>query len=317
MKHQELKIYEIISKHIRSETTEQDFEYIRKWNKKYPNNQVDLEALAAFNDECNLLNAYQEFSDQEANNNIINAKPKSKKKIRPIYVWSSAAVLLLLIISSFAFWKQLEVPPFSVHGADRAYILLADETEIYLSEDAVVSWEEDFLHNRRINLRGNAFFHVAEMAGKPFVIETESNYFTVLGTAFGTEMQEKITIIRMRDGKLRIESKAYPNAEWYAEGKESVRIIDKEVTKIALDNSDLLEDFSFRNESVIDILESINDRFTGILNYDIEQIQQDCELTANFKELTLLEILEELKLFFNLSYKIQNGKLIIMHLSCI
>jgi ferric-dicitrate binding protein FerR (iron transport regulator) len=316
METEEEHIYSIVFRHVHAKTTNEDLEFVQAWNMGHPEESIDLEELSELNILSNSLSTYSSFPIENAWQKSSAQTHKSPTKRILFYRWSSAAVFLLAIIAAFLFRSNSESADFVVSGNEASYLILEDETEVYLSENASVRWNDNFLTKRELQLSGEAFFHVAKMDAEPFVIEVDHFRFTVLGTSFRIEQKNDQVMIRMREGKLQISSKDNPTEKWYVEGKETVVLGKNGVVKLQQDNEDLLEDYSFRNEKIVDIFNSLNKRFPDLIRYNKNDIQEICTLTANFEELTLLEILEELRLFFDLDYKIQNGKLIILHLAC-
>lgn len=77
-------------------------------------------------------------------------------------------------------YNQLEVPR---RGEYR--LVLADGTKVWLNSESELKYPVAFQSNeRRVYLRGEAYFEVAKNARCPFIVETEETAVQVLGTSF-------------------------------------------------------------------------------------------------------------------------------------
>lgn len=65
------------------------------------------------------------------------------------------------------------------------HVKLSDGTEVWMNADSKLEFPEHFTgKQRKVKLQGEAYFHVAKDASKPFMVETEYFNTKVLGTTF-------------------------------------------------------------------------------------------------------------------------------------
>lgn len=88
------------------------------------------------------------------------------------------------------------------------YILkLSDGTRIWLNSESELKYPEVFTGpERRIFMRGEAYFEVAHDSLHPFIVETEQQVLTVMGTSFNLRAytDEKKVLTTLETGKVNI-----------------------------------------------------------------------------------------------------------------
>src|SRR5690606_24170677 len=63
--------------------------------------------------------------------------------------------------------------------------VLSDGTKVWLNADSHLKYPVDFDKDKRVvELEGEAYFEVAKMNGKPFIVKTQNQEVKVLGTHF-------------------------------------------------------------------------------------------------------------------------------------
>lgn len=122
--------------------------------------------------------------------------PKKRKTISSRLVFSSVAVLILLISLSLGyFWPNktnvIDEITYTELGAIRGEIkeyTLADGTHIILNSESKIKVPSNYnKENRHIEMTGEAFFDVTPNQEKPFVIISGETQIKVLGTSFNVK----------------------------------------------------------------------------------------------------------------------------------
>ncbi|MBK7242437.1 MAG: FecR domain-containing protein [Saprospiraceae bacterium] len=124
----------------------------------------------------------------------VDQVPKEAKKVS---IFSNSflriAASILFIFGSVAIWYVMS-DNVVTHDqlvqtdGDIKKLTLADNSQITLNEKSSLSYPESFPgRERRVTLKGEAFFAIAKNPEKPFIISTESGEIKVLGTRFNVK----------------------------------------------------------------------------------------------------------------------------------
>ena len=122
--------------------------------------------------------------------NVETTQPQQIIKHQPLYrkwIYAAAAVALLLVGVAVWLFNPTSSEPFLAQtGAhEQQSIILPDGTEVTLNSLSTLACAESFgKKDRQITFDGEAVFHVAKDADKPFIINVGEYSVTVLGTVF-------------------------------------------------------------------------------------------------------------------------------------
>ncbi len=167
------------------------------------------------------------------------------RKMRPR--WLPYAAAALLIVGLFALWRLfLAGPPapvlaqtYETAAGEQRTLSLADGTEVVLNAASWLGVVEGFNGaERRLHLRGEAFFAVASDSLRPFFVEADAATAQVLGTAFNFSAYPDAPNVRIDvtegvvgfsvDGEAPLRLPAGEAAEWSpAQGVHAVPYHDQ------------------------------------------------------------------------------------------
>ena len=252
-----------------------------------------------------------------------NRRPANRLLIRSAQ-W--AAILLLGLLMGYYFEVfQKELSPvyytsLTPHGSV-SQMLLPDGTEIFLNSGSQIKYSVEGVNNmREIFLSGEAWFHVAKMVDKPFLVHTTMYDIWVTGTSFNV--------------------KAYPEESDVTTTLEEGNVCVKSVGNLKLDGDIQLkpgEQFVYNKESKNGQVHEVNTKWftswkdnklvfvnmslkalTVLLErkYGIEieladQSILDYHYDGTIKDETIFEVLEILKCTLPIQYRIVDQKIII------
>ena len=87
------------------------------------------------------------------------------------------------------------------------HLVLADGTQVWLNAETELTYPTAFPgDNRRVRVKGEAYFEVAKDEGKPFIVEMEGWQVQVLGTAFNVSAYPEITSQGMAVREVNVEN---------------------------------------------------------------------------------------------------------------
>ncbi|MBL1408888.1 FecR family protein [Sphingobacterium faecale] len=177
-------------------------------------------------------------------------------------------------------------------------LLLPDGSKVWLNAETKIKYPIHFGGSeRRIELQGEAYFKVAHDADKPFIVKTEKQEITVLGTSFNVEAYEKnLEATTLVEGSVKI---SCPQGHLTLEpGQQAIVDSKNAIQKKQVDESQYTAwingDFSFVDTKINDVMSQISRWYNVDIVYD--QKENDLRISgmvARNKPLdTVLNILE-------------------------
>lgn len=141
------------------------------------------------------------------------------------------------------------------------HLMLADGTRVWLNAASAIQYPTAFNDNeRRIVLKGEAYFEVAHDRDKPFIVMTEKSQITVLGTHFNVKSypEDQVDRTALLGGSLRVASRQGTQSTLLNPGYEAVVIDGEEMVVNKTDANKVLAWknglFIFDNESLESLL---------------------------------------------------------------
>ena len=140
-------------------------------------------------------------------------------------------------------WHTVQTP-----NAGQYAVRLPDKSLVYLNAASSISYPLDFLSNRRVNLKGEAYFDIEKLMSDkgsvPFEVHMDDHFVQVLGTAFNINSYAEYDRVEttVTEGQVRIVGKGFDTvlssgqqAQVWQDGGISIRLID---TKLFADWKD-------------------------------------------------------------------------------
>lgn len=308
--------YVLIDKAYTGQASASELSRIDMWRK------ASGENASIYDDTIQLLtlvNGITGWRDFDGNQgwNVLERKIKDTRLVIKWKKLMAAAAIFLLVLTA-TFWKigssDSNLNSNEIVGTEQKYSFLADGSELILTPNAIVNLDDFTEGNRHLATSGNYFVHVKSNPVAPFEIQTKKVKIQVLGTSFNVEEEADVTIVRVREGKVRITSDN--GTSHTLRGGEKLEYLDGSVKVSRLENDDWgLFTKSYIDQPVANLLQDLKSKFPYI-QFDQGKISEDCKITTKINQSTILEILEELSLLFEVSYTINAGHIVISKISC-
>lgn len=309
--------------------SDSEMEELDNWRKSDPKNETEFQILCLAWDNSNLkievpeldlnsefavlenLIAKGEVEETEPIQLSIPRKDKPKSKIN----WLAIAAAFVLLFGAGAVvkllnqdnldWKLIEAQN------EIMFLSLEDGSTVKLHPNSTLRYPEVFGEEERIvELSGEAFFEISENKAKPFVVETEWERITVLGTSFNVReaAKENQTSVFVLTGKVSFESKEGKGLVLLPgeEGKytRTKKQLVKKTNVLPNAISWISNELVFNDSPLKDALEEIGHYYN--IEIDASELDvKDCLLTAHFNNQTIQNVLETLKLTFNLTVEVE------------
>lgn len=130
----------------------------------------------------------------EMREEILKRTAKKRKDNRSLHIWRAAAIFIpIILLITFGLFINRHVDIFGtsdeqvieVKRGEKLKFIFQDGSKVMANSDTKLRFPTRFgLKNRTVQLQGEAYFDVAEIKNRPFVIQLENAEIKVLGTTF-------------------------------------------------------------------------------------------------------------------------------------
>jgi hypothetical protein len=209
-------------------------------------------------------------------------------------------------------------------------VMMEDGTIITLKPNSSIEYPDTFADNeRKIVLKGEAFFDVSKDKNRPFIISTSEVRVKVLGTSFNIVAYEgaKEVSVAVKTGKVSV---AKSKAVVAAEPEEVILTPNQEVVyntteelflkKLVAEPALILErptlfETQYDGAPVVKILSVLEQNYGINIQYD-EEVLSNCILTTSMAEEGLYERIQIICRAIGAEYEINNASIIIKSNGC-
>lgn len=330
---QKEQIDEILTKWLTNTATEEELSLLRKWTGQ---NEENLELIEKLQKTWNEDTAEPILVNVDAMANEIwakamNEQPKQSWRWNLLFRYAAAIVILagsffwILSIADFAEIEQENSLPITstfilrenIPG-QKTKVFLPDGSIVYLNSSSSIKYLKSFEGlERRVILKGEAFFEVAKDESKPFIVESNSIETVAVGTAFNVNAFNLNEIrISLVEGKVRINK---------AESTDKLATLNPGNELVINPNTQKFLEQSFEIEDVIGwkggklvfnhaTLEEVShklERWYGVEITIRGRIPADWEISTVYENQTLKNVLIDLQYSRKFAYEINESNVAI------
>ncbi len=302
---------DLLSKHLEQNLNAQEQEQLEAWLGDADENQAELNDLETI---WNAAEGAAELDglDVDADWNAVSGQLKDaapEAKVRKLSWVTIAAAAAAIFLFSTSILQMFNTTSPSVQQ-----YALADGTKVWVKEGTNFTAPESFDGNQRVvQLKGKAYFDVAENPNKPFIIKTENGgEITVLGTSFNVQTSPKTTEVIVKTGKVQLADKAGKNAiqmEANERGIYREGDLEKDYNENPNFQSWRTGNFVFDNTPLNEVVWNLSTFYKKPIVLADSNI--DCNLTAFFQRENISTILETLEKSCALKSKEQDGEYVL------
>ncbi|MGN7721903.1 FecR domain-containing protein [Chitinophaga sp. 22620] len=241
--------------------------------------------------------------------------------------WIAAAVLTGISVCLYWFfqnnpatspvkWASLDVLP-----GKQQKIILADSSVVYVNAGSHIEYPLAFTDSvREIRLNGEAFFEVAQDAGKPFIVQSGALRTRVLGTSFNVRAYsgEEMQSVWVATGKVQVNTAEktlgvlLPDhlLTYHVQGKNFALSSQPHETMDWQQNRMAFNDIPFK-----DLAAELGRRYGKTLVFS-DPSMQHCRYRAVFRDLPLEKILQQLSLTNGFRYTAKGDSIFLEGKGC-
>ena len=249
------------------------------------------------------------------------------KKFVPLFIKIAAVLIIPLFIYSAyltvsvyktktemvsqTIWQTIKTP-----AGIQSDFILPDGSHVWLNSGAVLRYPVVFASDiRQVELTGEAYFDVAKDATHPFLVKAGAMNIAVKGTRFNVinYCNEKQTELILESGSVQLFSGKYEDHQIVTDVKVGEHVVlNNDSKKLTIEKVDVSKYTAwkdgmliFRDDKMEEVVRKLNRWF------NVEIILQGRELnsyvyTATYKDETLQQILELLKISAPIKYSISD-----------
>jgi ferric-dicitrate binding protein FerR (iron transport regulator) len=282
-------IDELIGKYLAGEASPEEAMMLEDWKEESAAN------LRYFEDCTNI------FVGKPASRNEVNVEAAWSKvaeasgieaKVRPLKrqrsYWAVAAALLLVLGIGVAIrYFFNETPPeiLSVEtGNQTGTITMDDESVIRLAAHSNISYSKDFgKTDRRIRLKGEAYFEVKHSEELPFIVDAGNVYIKDIGTKFDIRMSKDTDTVYVKVDEGVVLLFDSTGSELLIKATEKAVYVKstKKIEKITEQRDLKLPMLNFANARLADIVLDLEKKYELTVELDNKALY-DCRITTRF-----------------------------------
>jgi ferric-dicitrate binding protein FerR (iron transport regulator) len=311
---------EILVKYLLGEATQEEQHNILQWLKKEENHTYfdhfkliwDTSKKLAKNSSVDEEAAWQRFKQRKDTIAATQARPSTIPLTQK--PWLRAAALILLLAGALTY-IILEQQPVTIASHDQVLIqTLPDGSVITLNKNAALSYPKEFGRaDRRVVLKGEAFFNITPNKKKPFIITANETNVKVVGTSFNVKITTEKTEVVVETGIVEVAKSRYAIR---VQPNERATVFKDREQPLKQKNPDLLYNYYRTKEFVCNgtplykLVEVLNEAYNVEIVIENEQIK-NLALTTTFKNESLNDILQVISATFNIKVE-KSGKQILL-----
>lgn len=199
-------------------------------------------------------------------------------------------------------------------------ITLEDSTEVWLNSESQLIYPENFSDNeRKVIVKGEAYFKVAHESNRPFRVETDGQVVTVHGTQFNIKSykEDRKVLTTLVEGSISLSRKDNSGEIMLRPNHQSQFDKQDATTNVKTVNAEMVASwrfgkFVFENQTLEEIMQELSRWYSfeyEFTNADLKKIEFMGSIPRYSKFTTALTILEKSG---DIHFKLSGNKLRIM-----
>jgi transmembrane sensor len=306
-------IERLMVQYLNDSISESDQSELKDWLAADGKNQEIFEANKKIW-ESSSFKKKRTFNVDRAWDKVSNQLNKSEKKVKVFrlnfFLKRAAAILVICALGIVTYLQFTQAPELidfvAVNKVGKT--VLTDSSIIALNKNSVLTYPELFDESeRRVKLKGVAFFKVTHNKKQPFVIEVGEVEVTVLGTEFYIQELPESNEIKVSVGSGKVSVRSLQTEEIHIlTNKESINysVGKSEFTeKSQLQLRDYFwhnKILEFKNESLEGVFVELENKFNVSIDYPTELVK--CRFSSRFHAASAEDIIKQVCLLYQLNY---------------
>ena len=249
--------------------------------------------------------------------------------ISPFKQWSRiAAILLFAFVAGWWLYQsngnsQHNWQLVSTMDGQKKTVTLPDGSTVELNENSQLSYINNFVNNRQLILRGEAFFDVVRDEAHPFSIESEKTMTTVLGTSFNIRAypNEAFVEVYVATGKVSFSENLGHQTPLLLE-KENTGTLNKKDWTLQKENTTQSNALAWKSKTLIfedaplqNVIADLNRCYGKPIVVQNDKLN-NCRFKGTFEQAQLKEILQALEFALDITTEKQDETYLLQGAGC-
>lgn len=335
MHNENINIESLLVKYLNNEATEMEVSEVNSWRSLSEENESYFQELQLIWLDTGIVSDNKEvesltvdtdkaWSKLSARIDEENVFKTSGFKLNISFLTKVAAVLILVIggIWFFNFVSQeTAINQELIATNNTINKKLSDSSLIVLNKNAKLIYPSEFTGDeRRVKLKGEAYFNITPNKEKPFIIEVDESIVKVLGTSFVVRESiiDSTISVFVETGKVMF---SYNHQEvvltkgMSATFNKKTKAINKEKTPLINLGAWESKKLTFKQTSLKEVVKVLNEVYNKNVTLQNESMN-NCSLTVTFNNESFEDVMEIIQATFNYELEEVAGAIIIKGDGC-
>ena len=244
--------------------------------------------------------------------------------------WIPYAASVALLLSALVGWLAMKETHFvqkmsfqqeTVEANKKGQVELADGSKVWLNSNTRFYYPKAFDDKRVVYLEGEAYFEIARDEERPFVIYSGQSVTEVLGTSFNVNTKDNTVTVTVASGRVALYPEGNKESHVVLEKGEAGRFMveNKVVSKVKNEDINYLSwqtgVLTFEGASLSAVAKALSRHYGAEVAVDGEA-PESCRLTCSFKNQTLDEVLELIRLTLDIEIKKEKERILLVGKNC-
>lgn len=311
-------IQEVMLRYLNGESSAAETEQLHQWLKESAANQSEFEMVGKLWTDSGVA-AVRSFDTEKAWQKLHVQLETGKAKLVPLFSWKKAvaiAAAVVLLAGAFYFYSQpaqIEWKETVARDANKD-LQLPDGSFITLRKGSRLSVPENFgKDGRQVRLEGEAFFQVRHDDRSSFSITTGRSFVRDIGTSFLVQSIDSLEQVTVMEGKVSFAARGNKEKTLELEAGQSAVLKNEQPERRMVASSNLLawktRVLLFDNTPLSQVAEDLRHYYAVTVH--LPAALSPIGVTAQFKNESLTQVVEELHLFTGLNFRLEGNALFI------
>ncbi|MCW9706483.1 FecR family protein [Fodinibius salsisoli] len=326
-------MWTLIQRYITGSCPKEEQMKVEKWMDEDPanrelvdevNNIWELSSEEEF--DVNVQTAWTTFRDREIKgeaNAIKNSRKGAGVRQKMLPVFRAAAAILLAAFVGWFSWQSIDqgaekvasistvMQTLETGNGERAQLTFSDGTVVTLNSGSTLEYPKAFRETqRKVKLRGEAYFEVAPNKDRPFIVDAGMAEVEVLGTKFNVRAWSMVGV-GVREGKVAVNAQStdlntkervlLTKGEYASvienKGLSEVQAVDVEKEMLWLTGG-----MHFDNEPFSDVVKRLERNFNVHIKITDQELRT-VPFTGTFQKAELGEVLDVISASMGVDYR--------------